>query len=368
MSGKSPSNLQTKQALQSGNNFRFPWLEFAIVSFVFFSPDLVSYTRVFCIASVLVLCTFGILAKTYGSNQAELVMNSSLRYENFISLLPRILVLFASAVLIGSPAFAQDVDFDSFEEYRPDVKEVESGSIPVSGRATGNAAEVEGKSLKPVETRERAQPAAAPAMKPIATPPNASQLSQEGKEAVEATRSVNLPSSGLSADADFRQNLQDLENRIESLKERVIETKARLLSYSQKVAKGFAAGTQVTLKINNNFGKKVLIEKASVYLDGHLIFTKEFDLENPPLEVDVYQGSVLPGRHRVDVELLLKADNGLFDFGHSVSLSQKSGEYFNANEGKVLQVDLDLFDRGGAFTAPDERPGIRFDIEERDVF
>lgn len=272
-----------------------------------------------------------------------------------------------AGALVSTVALAADKSGTQFEEYRPVVKELAPGSVaaPQNQTPTQKAPSQPNSTstLPGVETKPVAPPPPAATMSPIAVPPASTT-----NTGVDATRSVALPDAGMSSDREFRQNLKDLEGRIESLKERVIETKSRLLNYSQKVAKGFAAGTQVALQLQNELGSDFLVEKISFFLDGHQVYLKEFDLEDKVIELDVYRGSVLPGRHRIDVELIVRGDEGVFDFGHDARLKLESGEYFNANEGKVLQIGLVMFDRGGAFKKIDSRPGMRFDIEERDVF
>lgn len=272
-----------------------------------------------------------------------------------------------AAALAAGAAQAADKSGAQFEEYRPAVKELAPGSVaaPQNQAPTQKATSQPNSAtaLPGVETKPVTPPAPPAAMSPIAVPPASTT-----NTGVDATRSVALPDAGMSSDREFRQNLKDLENRIESLKERVIETKSRLLNYSQKVAKGFAAGTQVALQLQNDLGSDFQVEKVSFFLDGHQVYLKEFDLEEGVIELDVYRGSVLPGRHRIDVELIVRGDEGIFDFGHDARLKLESGEYFNANEGKVLQIELVMFDRGGVFKKIDSRPGMRFDIEERDVF
>lgn len=259
---------------------------------------------------------------------------------------------------------------EKFEEFHPQVKELKESDLAVKPGVRPSPGH-KGISAQPLPS-VRAGPAAPPPPRleapPIAVPSRQGTLDSKGEKAIQAARQAPIPGKGLSADKDFKKTLDNLESRIEVLKERVIETKARLLNYSQKVAKGYAAGTQIGLRVRNHLGNDFQLEKLSFYLDGHLVYLKEFDVEEEVKTVTVYRGSILPGRHRIDVELILRADEGLFDFGYGARLKLESGEYYNANEGKVVQIDLVLFDRGGIFTSVEKRPGLRFEIEERDVF
>lgn len=277
-----------------------------------------------------------------------------------------------------------------FEEYRPQIEELDipaGGSAPAPSPAPG---------LTPAAVASPPAPAAAPspyapppapapvplprafaeppppapvntAPVPIVAPPVLEPAPVDGG-AVRVKTRTGLPSQGLTLDGDFEDQLRSLNSQIALLREKVIEAKSRLLSYSQKVAQGFASGTQLYMKIDNELGSDFQIEKLVFFLDGHQIFSREFAPDEEVGTLLVYRGSVLPGRHRIDVEAVLNADNGLFDFGFSKRLALESGQYFAANEGKIVDLDLVMFDQGKVFTAAENRPALRFEIVERDVY
>jgi len=180
---------------------------------------------------------------------------------------------------------------------------------------------------------------------------------------------TQLPSQNLSFDGEFEDQIRELNRQISLLKEKVIEAKSRLLSYSQKVAQGFASGTQLFATVVNNLKPKDFqIESVTFYLDGHQVFSREFEPGEKLDSLPAYKGSVLPGRHRIDVEVVLAGDTGMFDTGYSARMELETGEYFAANEGKIVELDVVLFDRGGRFKNIESRPGVKFEIVERDVF
>ncbi len=273
------------------------------------------------------------------------------------------------AVLFAGPGFAQS-GLDQFEDANVEIQEIGPGeSLSPSGSAqapppTAGA----GKPLAPVNLKPAPAAAAAPAPRPPVNAPTSPQPSAEAQSRTGVRTQVALPAQGVSLDADFQDQIRALNQQIGVLKERVIEAKSRLLSYSQKVAQGFASGTQLFMKVTNRLGGDFQVERLVFYLDGHQIFTREFETEEEINELLAYKGSVLPGRHRIDVDAILLGDDGVFDFGHSARLRLESGEYFAANEGKVVELNLVLFDRGGAFKAIETRPGLKFEIVERDVF
>lgn len=276
-----------------------------------------------------------------------------------------------------------------FEEYRPQIEELDVPAAPrgaapaVPGAAPAPAARpgvapapaaVGPAGAAPAPTPlPRANAAPAPvapapvAPVPVVAPPVLEPAPVDGG-AVRVQTRTGLPAQGLTLDGDFEDQLRSLNSQIALLREKVIEAKSRLLSYSQKVAQGFASGTQLYMKIDNSLGKRFRIEKLVFFLDGHQVFSREFGPDEKVEELLIYRGSVLPGRHRIDVEAVLGADAGLFDFGYSKRLSLESGEYFAANEGKIVDLNLVLFDQGSTFTAVEKRPGLKFEIVERDVY
>lgn len=171
-----------------------------------------------------------------------------------------------------------------------------------------------------------------------------------------------------TADDRYDQDLQDLQRQLALLRERVIETKSRIVTYGERVARGYTSGTRVVMQSENALGKRVKIESITYYLDGHQVYSKTFDGEEPPEEFTVYRGSILPGKHKVDMEVVLRAKNGLFDFSHSARLKLTTSEYVTANEGKQLNLRVRLFDKGGLFTKADDRPGISFEAIEEDAY
>lgn len=246
-----------------------------------------------------------------------------------------------------------------FEEFRPTPQPVTTPrpvTLPSTPARTHLLPEIRLEPVKP-------PPPAATA--PVVAPP--SQLGTA--PALNLPGSVPTPQQGISLDQDFQRELDRLNQELNQLKVRVIEMKGRLLSYSERVAQGFAAGTQIFVDIENQLGEDLRFEELVVYLDGHEVYRQKFDLDNQPPRLSVFRGVILPGRHRVDFTATLRGDEGFFDTSYSARLKLESGEYVFANEGKVLEVKLVPYDKGGGwFTSIEERPGLRFEITERDAF
>ena len=293
-------------------------------------------------------------------------------------------LLFAGTILViaATSAWAQGgVDLSGFEEYKPDVKSTAESKPEPKAKAADPLPDFE--TITPAQAARKPTPKAAPLERSNIRPapavvgqpaprapvdlPSPQATSKQAQRRTTFSSNTKLP-KGISTDPKYQEQIRGLNQEISVLKERVIEAKSRLLSYSQKVAQGFASGTQLFMKVHSKLGRDFEIERMAFFLDGHQIYTREFEPGEKVGELLAYKGSVLPGRHRIDVDAIVRGDDGILDFGFKARLRLESGEYFAANEGKVVDLDLVLFDRGGLFKAIESRPGLKFEIVERDAF
>jgi hypothetical protein len=200
---------------------------------------------------------------------------------------------------------------------------------------------------------------------PVEPPPERGKL--RVPEEVQVAQSYRPDKLDLTVDENYDSELKDLQKQLALLRERVIETKSRIITYGERVSRGFTAGTRVVMKNENALGEDFLVESVTYYLDGHQVYSKKFDGENA-MDASIYKGSILPGKHKVDMELVLRGDEGSLDFSHKAKLKYTTSEYFTANEGKQLNIKIRFFDKGGFFTKVEERPGISFEIAEEDAY
>lgn len=200
---------------------------------------------------------------------------------------------------------------------------------------------------------------------PVEPPPERETL--RVPEEVQVAQSYRPEGLDLTLDKNYDQELKDLQKQLALLRERVIETKSRILTYGERVSRGFTAGTRLLMRNENALGKDFVLESVTYYLDGHQVYSKKYD-GDAASDTTVYKGSILPGKHKVDMEVTLRADDGMFDFSHKAKLKYTTSEYFTANEGKQLNVQVRFFDKGGFLAKVEERPGISFEIAEEDAY
>ncbi len=324
-----------------------------------------------------------------------------------------LLMLVLASVIRLVPAFAQEgdvnIDINAFEEIRPEIQEIDPGA------STGNrgletievkpidlgAEPIEFEEYRPAEP-EPAPVVAAPEPEPTPPPPPpvvaapetpVVKMVEQGPvlppakpaplipvepppereklrvpEEIQVAQSYRPESMELTLDDNYQQELQDLQRQLALLRERVIETKSRIITYGERVSKGFTAGTRVLVRNENALGEDFVIDSVTYFLDGHQIYSKKFAGDKAALDDVIYKGSILPGKHKIDMEVVVHGDEGMFDFGHGARLKLTTSEYFTANEGKQLNLSVRLFDKGGTFTSIQNRPGISFEVAEEDAY
>jgi hypothetical protein len=229
---------------------------------------------------------------------------------------------------------------------------------PIAAPATPEVRVVERGPMLP-----QAQPAP---LIPVEPPPERERL--RAPEEIQVGRAYRPEGLDLALDENYEAELGDLQRQLALLRERVIETKSRIITYGERVARGYTGGTRVQMTNDYDLGRKFRVESITYYLDGHQIYSKNFDGEEVSGETSIYRGSILPGRHKLDMEVVLQAPSGMFDFSRSARLRFTTSEYFTANEGKQINLNVRVFDRGGFFRSVEDRPGISFEITEEDAY
>lgn len=172
----------------------------------------------------------------------------------------------------------------------------------------------------------------------------------------------SAPSDAGAEAAAMDRELRTVEEDVAHLKERVFRSKATLEMLKELVIEGVGIGSRVSIWHINNFGGAYSIEAAQYWFDGKSVFTKTEADENLDAltEVEVYQGSVNPGKHQLQVSLALKGKGyKVFSYLESYQFRLQSQYEFVVDEGKTSTVRVMARSRSGlrSFT---ERPTIEY--------
>lgn len=205
-------------------------------------------------------------------------------------------------------------------------------------------------------------PGPAGAQSPPAGKPDAAAVPAAPPAAAPVTSATPLSTDDL---ADLK--VKTLEERVNELKEKIFRTKARLMNLQEMVLGGdVSTGARAVLYHRNEMGPQFVLESATYILDGAPIYTKvdkEGDLDKRE-EFEIFNGRVVPGNHQVTVKLVFRGHGyGVFSYLDAYRFRVQSAYTFNAEPGKVTNVKVVGFEKGGITAELQDRPAIRYDVD-----
>ncbi|HJL16241.1 MAG TPA: hypothetical protein RMH99_11330 [Sandaracinaceae bacterium LLY-WYZ-13_1] len=161
----------------------------------------------------------------------------------------------------------------------------------------------------------------------------------------------------------YAVRLRDLEQRINELKEQIFRSKARLSLLAETVLQGVVAGAQAVIVHENRMSSSYRLVKAVYALDGARIFSKadEEGTLGERRELDIYDGSIVPGEHTLTVNLEYRGHGyGIFSYLKGYRFRVRSNYSFTAPEGKAITIRVVGYEKGGPTAPLEERPAIRY--------
>ena len=170
----------------------------------------------------------------------------------------------------------------------------------------------------------------------------------------------------------YNLKLRDIEERVNELKEKIFQSKARLIQLQEVVLHGTISGAKAKIVHRNEMGASFSLVRAQYSLDGTPIFNRrdsgEGELSDAE-EIEIFNGTVAPGNHQISVYLEYRGNGfGIFSYLNDYKFKIKSGYTFTAEEGRVTSVRVVGFEKGGITTELTERPTVRYDIETTRAF
>lgn len=179
---------------------------------------------------------------------------------------------------------------------------------------------------------------------------------------VGAGAASGTPSEDMDA-GTYAVRLRDLEQRINELKEQIFRSKARLSLLAETVLQGVVAGAQAVIVHENRMSSSYRLVKAVYALDGARIFSKadEEGSLGERQELDIYDGSIVPGEHTLTVNLEYRGHGyGIFSYLKGYRFRVRSNYSFTAPEGKAVTIRVVGYEKGGPTAPLEERPAIRY--------
>ena len=174
----------------------------------------------------------------------------------------------------------------------------------------------------------------------------------------------NAPASPSNADDAYKVKLNDLQGRVNELKEKIFRTKTRLAILKESILSTSIAGAEAQLIHRNEMGASFNLEKIIYSLDGTPIKTKldkDGDLADQR-EIQIFDGPIVPGNHTISVVMIYRGNGfGIFSYLRGYVFTLRSSHTFHAEEGKRVQVKIIGYEKGGMTTDLRDKPDIRFE-------
>ncbi|HNT26553.1 MAG TPA: dihydrolipoamide acetyltransferase [bacterium] len=160
--------------------------------------------------------------------------------------------------------------------------------------------------------------------------------------------------------------LRNLEEKINSLKDKVFRAKQRLATLQETVLSGALAGARASVVHLNEVGSTFDLVSVVYYLDEAPVFKW---VEGSGVDIktgmSVFDGSVVPGPHHLSVYLIFRGSGyGVFSYMRGYTFKLKAGYSFNVEEGQLVEVSVTAEDRG-TLVKLDNRLYISFDIKKK---
>lgn len=215
-------------------------------------------------------------------------------------------------------------------------------------------------------------PTPTPSVAPSAPPPQIPAASATSPALPASPAPAASPASPLApapapvVDASALK-LREIEERINQLKEKVFQSKARLVQLQEVVLHGTIAGSKLVLHHHNEMGSSFRLAHLQYALDGVTIYNRTV-AEVPDLdkqsEVDVFDGPVAPGSHQLSVFVEYDGNGfGLFNYLEGYKFRVRAGETFQAEEGHITVIKIVGFEQGNFTTELKDRPAMRFETD-----
>lgn len=193
----------------------------------------------------------------------------------------------------------------------------------------------------------------------------------ESEQVVSSTSSPAVAAADAQMDAGtYAVRLRDLEQRINALKERIFQSKARLSLLAETVLQGVVAGAQAVIVHQNQMSRSYRLVKAMYALDGARIFSRadEEGALGDQSEIEIYHGSIVPGDHTVTVNLEYRGDGyGIFSYLKGYRFRVRSAHTFTAPENKSVSLRVIGYENGGPTAPLEQRPAVRYLSEVEDL-
>lgn len=170
---------------------------------------------------------------------------------------------------------------------------------------------------------------------------------------------------GATTDGGAAVRLRQLRQRVEELKGQVFDAKTQLMLLREQILQNLITDARVEVVQVNELSAALSLEEVIFALDGERIYyqaNRDGALDRK--EFRVFEGSVSPGNHVLEVDMLFRGNGKVFTYLGGYVFRVKASVPFVATQGRALRVRAVAFEKGGAATRLEDRPSIRFEMQQ----
>ncbi|MEZ4462110.1 MAG: hypothetical protein R3E66_20795 [bacterium] len=260
-------------------------------------------------------------------------------------------LILASVLAMASPAWAQDseapADAAAAENEKP-AEEAQDANAPADA-ATDE---------KPADAK------LGPGGRPLRTDYPGTEESLQSR--MDTNQIEGLQVDGGQPQEAYQMRIQELETKIDDLKEKVFQSKTRIVLLRETLLSGNLAGARAILIHKTELGSAFKLREALYSLDGAKIFGQvdKNDSLADKRTFEFYNGTVSPGTHNLSIFLKYQGSGyGLFTYFDGYEFDIRSSCQFKAEEGKIAQIRVVAFEQGNVATSKENRPSTRCEVQ-----
>jgi len=173
------------------------------------------------------------------------------------------------------------------------------------------------------------------------------------------------PTQGPAEGAYSYRELKAIEERLELIKERLVQYRSRLLGLKDQLALTKMAVINASVKYRDDVGGTFDLVEVHFYLDGFEIYRGSGEDVRKDEGVEIYQGSLLPGEHLLSAELLYRGKgHGVFAYMKKNVYRVRSRYAFDVEEGEEVLLDVVSLDKGGLMGSIADRLKVEYTISK----
>lgn len=162
----------------------------------------------------------------------------------------------------------------------------------------------------------------------------------------------------------YNIKLKELEEKVTTLKEKIFTTKTRIMLLKEQIINETIAEAKTVIRHSNELGASFRVVRALYFLDDNKIYFQDNRTRELKDTFVIYQGSVVPGNHILTVELVVQGHSPVFTYINGYRFRIRSSFAFHALKGRITQLTVLPYEKGGATTSIEERPSVKYRVQQ----